>query len=137
MESDPETSKSRCEPLTCLHSRRHSAEMASSQQPSPTQPSDFLETPTKELTPRQQRSVHRFLLFAVTERVSCSCVTFGLHANEDREARPCLMNSSPHSLLEERGEHAGEKGLPGSVELMHVHRSFWRRNTVFHIKEKW
>lgn len=31
--------------LTCLHSLRHSAEMASSQQPSPTQPSDFLDTP--------------------------------------------------------------------------------------------
>lgn len=33
------------EDLTCLHSLRHSAEMASSQQPSPAQPSDFLETP--------------------------------------------------------------------------------------------
>ena len=31
--------------LTCLHSLRHSAEIASSQQPSPTQPSDFLDTP--------------------------------------------------------------------------------------------
>lgn len=33
--------------LTCLHSLRHSAEMASSQQPSPTHPSDFLDTPAK------------------------------------------------------------------------------------------
>jgi len=31
--------------FTCLHSLRHSAEMASSQQPSPTQPSDFRDTP--------------------------------------------------------------------------------------------
>lgn len=35
--------------LTCLHSLRHSAEMASSQQPSPTQPSDFLDTPADKL----------------------------------------------------------------------------------------
>lgn len=39
--------KKQLESLTCLHACRHSTAIASSQQPKPTQPSDFFRTPLK------------------------------------------------------------------------------------------
>lgn len=53
--------------LTCLHSLRHSVVMASSQQPSPTQPSDFLDTPGSKSYTRESALCHvDFFLWLLT-----------------------------------------------------------------------
>ena len=51
--------------ITCLHSLRHSTDMASSQQPRPTHPSDLLDTPGSKQTRHQSPSevrAHRCVL---------------------------------------------------------------------------
>lgn len=92
------TARQRCDLMgeqhrTCLHSRRHSEEMASSQQPSPTQPSDFLETPTQDSRNHGNAPALLYTFARTTEDIS----------QEAQCQRGFVLNWSCSNLLKKDG----------------------------------